>query len=44
MKLKLDKKIESLSDIFNFSDVEKAKQFMEQKQQVLILSTTQSKH
>ena len=31
MKLKLDKKIESLSDIFNFSDVEKAKQFIEQK-------------
>ena len=31
MKLELDKRIESLSDIFNFSDVENAKQFIEQK-------------
>lgn len=31
MKLELDKRIKSLSDIFNFSDVEKAKQFIGQK-------------
>lgn len=31
MKLELDKRIESLSDIFNFSDVHKAKQFIGQK-------------
>ena len=31
MKLELDKRIKSLSDIFNFSDVENAKQFIGQK-------------
>ena len=31
MKLELDERIESLSDIFNFSDVENAKQFIGQK-------------
>lgn len=31
MKLELDKRIDSLSDIFNFSDVENAKQFIGQK-------------
>lgn len=31
MKLELDKRIESLSDIFNFSDVENARKFIEQK-------------
>lgn len=31
MKLELDKRIKSLSDVFNFSDVENAKQFIEQK-------------
>lgn len=31
MKLELDKRIESLSDIFNFSDVQNAKQFIGQK-------------
>lgn len=31
MKLELDKRIESLSDIFNFSDVENAKEFEGQK-------------